>query len=661
MGQDLINEVVSQLVSIDDLITSPNKYNIPRYQRLYVWEDEQVETLLQDLYEAYKTNKELFYLGGVLIVKQPNEQKIYDLIDGQQRFTTLWLMALELKGTLNDFTVTNKELRLKFSIREEAINYFEKALNTDSSGAVHISTDNDSLLKIDRARSRINKFIEQELKNLVSEKENFADYIRKNVKLIVSEVPENTDLNKLFEVINNRGQQLQHHEILKASILSYIQNKQERIRYGKIWNACADMENYIEKAIQFEAGRNLSEAYNQWSQTFDLKKVLEIMTVKRSRVSKSMNLNSILEGKVVEYEEDEEQEENIKYIEEHPEAQDDELQNVRSILTFPQLLLHTLRIYLFENGVKDIQRINEKELLYTFKKYCKIENEKDAKDLIALLWEIRVCFDLYIIKWVEQEDNEEIHLIKPLEKYNQYRKWTYYLRRRNNKDNDGFALLQSMLYHSQQITTHYWLTPLLYKAYSNRNKEELYFFLRQLDNVLFCTEKVDSLPERTWNTMQTDLSGEKANYSCAMLDNELGVSFPHYWFYKTEFVLWYILKDKKDERIIEQQQLWQNFRMTAKNSVEHISPQNPSYKVDIVSKEYLNKFGNLALVSRSINSEFSNKPFREKRERFLYHNTTKLDSLKLALVFFNSFWNDALCESHKEEIVKYFEEYFNTN
>ena len=161
--------------------------------------------------------------------------------------------------------------------------------------------------------------------------------------------------------------------------------------------------------------------------------------------------------------------------------------------------------------------------------------------------------------------------------------------------------------------------------------------------------------------MDVELEIEKANYKCEVLNNELGVAFPHYWFYKTEFILWYLLKDTKDERIQRYKELWKNFRLTAKNSVEHISPQNPNYKQDVVSKDFLNSYGNLALVSRSLNSEFSNKPFREKRERFLYHNTSKLDSLKLALVYYNDVWNDTLCEQHKDELIGYFNEYFKEN
>jgi len=659
MGK-VIKKVHSELKTIRDLIDSRDQFNIPRYQRLFVWEKPQVDTLLQDLLMAYKEKKELFYLGSILIVKQKENELIYDLIDGQQRFTVLWLLSLELKNGLNNFTTVNGELRLKFSIREDAKDYFESVLNKDRLKLDNFRSVNESLIKIDIARKQIINLIEHEFKNNSNEKARFANFIRLHVKLLVSEVPRDTDLNKMFEVINNRGQQLQQHEILKASLLSHFENKQERIRYGKIWNACSDMENYIEKSIQIEVGNNLANTYNSDSQKFSLREILNVMIAQRARVNKSMSLNEILDGKTIEIEDDESN--NLsEYIEDSPESEDDELQNVRSILSFPQLLLHTLRIYLFINNLGDIDRINEKELLEIYKKHFKINDEKESKDFIHLLWEVRVCFDLFIIKWVKQNDGEEIHSIKQLEKYNQYRKWTYYLRRVTKENNHGFELLQSMLYHSQQITTHYWLTPLLYKCLKTKTTEELYSYLRKLDNVLFCSDKEDLLTLRTWNAMSLDIENQKNYYNCNMLTEDHGVQFPHYWFYKTEYILWYLLKGKTDSRLKDRGNLWKNFRLTAKNSVEHISPQNPNYKLDIISGAYMNKFGNLALVSRSLNSEFSNKPFREKRERFIYHNTSKLDSLKLALVYDNDGWNDILCKNHQNELINFFIEYFNKN
>ena len=74
---------------------SPNwHFNIPIYQRLYVWGEDQVLTLLNDLVNAYEHKEDLFFLGGTLLVEQEGSKgRHFDLIDGQQRFTTLWMPA----------------------------------------------------------------------------------------------------------------------------------------------------------------------------------------------------------------------------------------------------------------------------------------------------------------------------------------------------------------------------------------------------------------------------------------------------------------------------------------------------------------------------------------------------------------------------------------
>jgi uncharacterized protein with ParB-like and HNH nuclease domain len=651
--EQIITDIKSELLSIDDIIKTNHQYNIPRYQRLFVWQNEQVNTLLEDLHEAFLAEKSLFYLGGILIFKNKKEESVFDLIDGQQRFTTLWLLSIELGNDLTPFTHIEKQLRLKFSIRKEAKEYFENALKNETViDELQISSTNTSLHRIVNTRTLIRKFIEQKLKNDKTQKKLFASFIREKVKLIVSEVPQGTDLNKLFEVINNRGVQLQHHEILKAKILYFIQsNKQERVRYGKIWNACANMEKYVEQSMRMEAGfynSDIAQFFNKWDDTFNLSEMLNWMKGNYEKSGKKMDLNSILEGKKIEQEEGEEDyEEDLDF---HPEAEDDETDEIRSILTFPQLLLHTLRIYLFQKGKKDINRINEKELLLTFVNYFKAESEAEAIEFIRLLWNVRFCFDLYVIKWVTTEPGEEIHLIKKLTKYNQYKKQTHYLKRQKPESNEGFALLQSMLYHSQQIITHYWLTPLLNKALTCRDKNELYDYLIQLDNYLFCTNDQSNLLERTWKIMKKELTGEDLNPDYDLLDNQQGVEFPHYWFYKLEFVLWYLLKNEKDEH-------WKDFRMTAKNSVEHISPQKPRYYDRYkVSQDRLNDFGNLVLVSRSINSEAGNNIYTTKRSEFLAK--PKPDSLKSSLIYENPIWSDKLCDEHREKMKLYLERYF---
>lgn len=117
-----MDKVESQLINIASVVEEGWEFNIPIYQRLYVWTEEQVKTLFEDLHTAYTAKKDLYYIGGIITVKNALKQNLYDLVDGQQRFTTLWLLSNELKRDLLSFTYNGKNLRLQFSIRENVQN-----------------------------------------------------------------------------------------------------------------------------------------------------------------------------------------------------------------------------------------------------------------------------------------------------------------------------------------------------------------------------------------------------------------------------------------------------------------------------------------------------------------------------------------------------------
>jgi uncharacterized protein with ParB-like and HNH nuclease domain len=92
--------ITSNLITLKEIVEKKYFFKVPIYQRLYVWEDKQITTLLEDLLTAYLDQKDIFYLGGVLVVEYDgvcfNQGRCFDLIDGQQRFTTLWMMSMVL-------------------------------------------------------------------------------------------------------------------------------------------------------------------------------------------------------------------------------------------------------------------------------------------------------------------------------------------------------------------------------------------------------------------------------------------------------------------------------------------------------------------------------------------------------------------------------------
>lgn len=278
------------------------------------------------------------------------------------------------------------------------------------------------------------------------------------------------------------------------------------------------------------------------------------------------------------------------------------------------------------------------------------------RSFIQLLWRLRVIFDTHFIKWVDQGE-EEVHLISQISVSTSNGK-RYIGRSRETDSNREFSLLQSMLYHSQEITTQYWLTPLLLYIHKNPTaktkkqdtKTSDYFdYLRHLDNHLLGAVADESLVIRTRSFMEEPWQKRTLIYQTE-LKYANGVSFAHYWFYKLEFVLWF-QKTRDTEK-------WKKFRFTAKNSVEHISPQNPTDRDYNQVVGMLNHFGNLALVSRSLNSEYGNLPYNEKRQRFQNRNKKRIDSLKMDLIYENVKWGDKQALAHQKAMIECLKKYY---
>ena len=82
------------------------RYRIPDYQRRYSWQDEQLDALWGDLFEAYKNKVDCYFLGSIVVVKNG---VFYDLIDGQQRLTTLTIMTSVLNSTYPDIECLNPD------------------------------------------------------------------------------------------------------------------------------------------------------------------------------------------------------------------------------------------------------------------------------------------------------------------------------------------------------------------------------------------------------------------------------------------------------------------------------------------------------------------------------------------------------------------------
>lgn len=94
----------------------------------------------------------------------------------------------------------------------------------------------------------------------------FADFLRRKVTVIRVDLPRQTDVNRYFEIMNTRGQQLQQVDIVKARLMSYLDNEAERGCFAWIWDACADMDSYVQMSLtRGDTGQRKKIFSENWS------------------------------------------------------------------------------------------------------------------------------------------------------------------------------------------------------------------------------------------------------------------------------------------------------------------------------------------------------------------------------------------------------------
>lgn len=243
-----------------------NFYVVPDYQREYVWTEVQINQLLEDIYEEFdfNSNKE-YFIGSTVVFK--NNDGFYELIDGQQRTTSIFLIICAFKKLyrgreidtdtiermIKDKTVNSLgdsvdcyklELQYKDSsnILSKIANNLERPENlTGSAERLYNAYENViSFLK--------NKFKEDE--DPVQLKKFFV-YIFRKLKFIQIETPEINDALKIFETINERGVGLNPMDLLKNLLFRQVNRNDFNSLKDKWKTLIKLLEKNNEKPLRF--------------------------------------------------------------------------------------------------------------------------------------------------------------------------------------------------------------------------------------------------------------------------------------------------------------------------------------------------------------------------------------------------------------------------
>ena len=468
-----------------------------------------------------------------------------------------------------------------------------------------------------------------------------SNFIHQHVKWVNNLVPQGLDLNRLFITMNTGGVQLEQSDILKAALLRKM--SQDRHHYDAIWQACENMNNYFERNLRkvFPNANWGRLRYDELA-TYDRGKFPLEKPARGTNVGMSIAELAATSNRATEK----------KFVETKVNVDDTDVY-CRSIIGFPLLLIHAFRIFQKRKGQTDIEtRVIDSQLNRCFSKFLETAAEREVKEFLRCLWEVRYQFDRWVIKWVRTDIESEEHLCLAAVHFD---KSKGRLSRKANKMTD-LVQLESVRNFSGERSAQYWLTPFLgYLSVEKLTKlSEVEELLEEIDDQLSlatCTQK-----EASFILIDDDCQNLRdIDEVCEELSTPKGTAFEHYWFQKLEYVLW--RRRQADVHLFDPDKL-DAYRITSKNSIEHVHPRNEKYDSQI-GDESLHSFGNLVLLSPGENSSYSNKPVPVKREDF--RAKPRYDALKLAHIFEKKkqeAWDANTIASHQKDMLQFLHHHY---
>ncbi|WP_174871181.1 DUF262 domain-containing protein [Pectobacterium polaris] len=658
---------------IKELLSDHANYLIPMYQRNYAWGQGEITQLLQDVLDYQKksaSNKYLqtYYIGTLVVFFRG--YNCYEVIDGQQRYTTLSLLANWLKNYADKSVDIGwyQKLNLTFESRPVSTLTFEKLWQGVDVQNMRNDDFNEGLIN---GYEMIGKVLaELNLKGRTLK--TFCEYLFNHVQISRIEVPEDTDLNHFFEAMNNRGEQLEKHEIVKARLmntLNGIRNTSERYRsldtLTRVWDACSNMERYIQYGFTVKERQQLfdKKSLNNFIPT-DFSHLVELLNeagsfpdtnirdIKNQR--QGLTLDIILGNTILD--KDLQQKEDFAGSE-----------RFNSIINFSNFLLHVLRIVSNDPGTTEGVPLDDKQLVEQFE--IRLLGQKDSiaavKNFIYGLLKCKYLFDHYIIKR-EFTQGSDGWSLKRLHRYSSQS--VSYINTFDDSE-DGFdginrqilMLLSAFHVSTPTLVYKHWLNGALFYLFEAHSPEdEIYSedYLEHIENMarrfifmrFLAMDKgasyynmifgdAENLPDIKYNKRLSQTITRKLRFG--IIENNFVFNF-------LDYLLWKKQRAKSE--------IARRFEFTFRSSVEHFYPQHPIDGHAKMDREQLHSFGNLCLISHSKNSRLSNFQPQQKREHFEASLTRKeIDSLKLLamieLMQSNNRWSESEIISHGTEMV----------
>ncbi len=243
-------------VVLGKLFNNDYLFRMPVYQRPYSWTPEETEELLNDLLGAMDEEKiiEPYFLGSIVLIARP-DSSVHEVIDGQQRLTTLTMLFCVLRELTDDGdkrTSLDRRVRetrdvfaggrdrFRLEIRERDQDFFRDNVQTPTKISNFIDNGPEYTSDGQKLIFDNTKFLYAELSKLSQERRDaLSQFVIGQCYLVVVSAYDRDSAHRIFSVLNARGRDLTPTDILKSDVIGEIPSKVAD-EYNKRWEDIED-------------------------------------------------------------------------------------------------------------------------------------------------------------------------------------------------------------------------------------------------------------------------------------------------------------------------------------------------------------------------------------------------------------------------------------
>lgn len=232
--------------TIGGVLTESITFEIPPYQRPYSWDADQVQDLLNDILEAFEENDPEYFIGSLITIEIERDEK-YEVVDGQQRLTTLNLIFCRIRDRITDAaakaaignrvlpsnSLTGQVERPRLQIRRRDQTFFRNTILVPAGPLPEVDDIADEThQRFVRNATTIDTFLTGRDENWMK---LFANYILTKVYIVFVKTASFESAFRMFNVLNDRGMALSNADLIKNRLFGKLEDTSRSEELEERW------------------------------------------------------------------------------------------------------------------------------------------------------------------------------------------------------------------------------------------------------------------------------------------------------------------------------------------------------------------------------------------------------------------------------------------